>query len=59
MRPMDKSYLIELLSASPEDEVYILDDEGVECDIELEHAEEAFDGFYTAFAAHINLKPKH
>jgi len=56
---MDKSYLIELLSASPEDEVYILDDDGVECDIELEHAEEAFDGFYTAFAAHINLKPKH
>lgn len=53
---MNRLQLIELLSESDEEEVYIVDDYGVERDITLEHAEETFDGFYTAFPAHVNLK---
>lgn len=53
---MNKSQLIELLTESPEDEIYILNEDGEECEIEVEHIDETFDGFYTSFPAHIVLK---
>ena len=53
---MNRLSLIELLSESDEDEVFILGTDGVERDFTLEHEDESFDGFYTAYPAHINLK---
>ena len=53
---MNKSQLIELLSRMDGEEVYIEHSDGVEYDFTVEQKEETFDGFYTAFPAHINLK---
>lgn len=53
---MNKSELIELLSRYDGEEVYIEDEDGIEYDFTVEPKEESFDGFYTAFPTHINLK---
>lgn len=55
---MNKSELIELLLSSEENEVFIEID-GWQYEIEIDHKEEAFDGFDTAFPASISLKPKN
>lgn len=54
---MNKSELIELLLSSDEEEVFI-DIEGWQHEIEIEHVEEAFDGFDEVFPASIGLKAK-
>lgn len=54
---MNKSELIELLLSSDEEEVFI-DIEGWQHEIEIEHVEEAFDGFDEVFPASISLKAK-
>lgn len=55
---MKKSELINLLSSSDEDEIYIKVGNDILPDIEVEHLEEEFDGFYTVLPAAIVLKPK-
>jgi hypothetical protein len=53
---MEKSVLIEQLSNYDGEEVYIEDSDGIERDFTVELKEETFDGFYSAYPAHINLK---
>ncbi len=54
-----KTYeLMEILSSSDEEEVYIKTADGWLDDIEIERVEEQFDGFDTAYPACIALKPK-
>ena len=53
---MKKSWLMQQLSESDEEEVFVVGEDGMEYDFTLEHADECFDGFYTVFPAHINLK---
>lgn len=54
-----KTYeLMEILSSSSEDEVYIKADDGLLDDIEIEHVEEQFDGFDTVYPAAIALKAR-
>lgn len=50
--------LLEVLSLSDEDEVFIKRDDGLLDDIEIEHIEEQFDGFDEAFPPCIALVPK-
>lgn len=54
---MNKYELIELLSSSDEEEVYIKTGEYELSDIEVEHLEEQFDGFDTVYPAALVLKP--
>lgn len=54
---MNKSELIKLLSSAEEDEV-LIDVDGTLYEIEIDHVEESFDGFYTLYPAAISLKPK-
>ena len=56
MKIMEKSVLIEQLSNYDGEEVYIEDSDGIERDFTVEPKEETFDGFYSAYPAHINLK---
>lgn len=55
---MKKSVLIKLLCSSDEDEVFLQDEEGVLYDIDVEHVEETFDGFYTVYPASLALKKR-
>lgn len=55
---MKKSELINILSSSEEEEVFVVDEDGWEHDIEIEHKDEVFDGFYTAYPACIVIKAK-
>ena len=55
---MKKSELIELLSSSDEEEVFIyMDNTCYEIDTEFEHIEAAFDGFTEFYPEAIGLKP--
>lgn len=54
---MNKSELIKLLSSAEEDEV-LIDVDGTLYEIEIDHVQEQFDGFYTLYHAFISLKPK-
>ena len=54
---MNKYELIELLSSSDEEEVFIETDEFEIHDFSVEHLEEQFDGFATFSPAAIVLKP--
>lgn len=53
---MKKSELIELLSSSDEEEVFIDVDDTL-YEIEPDHVDEVFDGFDTVYPACIALKP--
>lgn len=53
---MKRLELIELLSSSKEDEVFIMDEDGYLHEIGIESVEEKFDGFYTVSPASIGLK---
>lgn len=54
---MNKSELIEHLFSAEEDEV-LIDVDGTLYEIEIDHVEQSFDGFYTLYPAAISLKPK-
>lgn len=58
-KPMNKYELIELLSSSDENEVYIETGENEISDFSVEHLEEQFDGFATFYPAAIVLKPNN
>lgn len=53
---MKKSELIELLSSSDEEEVYIQDEDGYLHEIGIEYIEEKFDGFTELYPPSIGLK---
>lgn len=55
---MKKYELMEMLSLSDEDEVYIKSEDGLLDEIEIERIEEQFDGFDTVYPAAIALKAK-
>lgn len=56
---MNKYELIDLLSSSDEEEVYIQAEDGLLDDFVIEHVEEQFDGFDAVYPACIKLVVKN
>lgn len=56
---MNKYELIDLLSSSDEEDVYIQAEDGLLDDFSVEHVEEQFDGFDTVYQACIKLVVKN
>ena len=55
---MNKYELIDLLSSSDEEDVYIEAEDGLLDDFSVEHVEEQFDGFDTVYPSCIKLVAK-
>jgi hypothetical protein len=56
---MNKQELIDALLNEEEEEVFVLGEDGMLHDIEIDREEQTFDGFYTVTPASLVLKAKH